>query len=252
MFIDTHCHLNLLEGDSKEIIKEAVAAGVEKIIVPGIDVPSSKKALSLAREFSEVSAAVGFHPNYLQTADLENIQQINDLVVYPEVVAVGEIGLDYYRQKDNRLEQTRIFEHYCSIASQEAKPVIIHSRAADEDTLDIIRLFKSDGIRGVWHCFQGDWELARKIIDLGFYLGFTGSISFTGEPSILEVVAKVPVDKILIETDSPYLAPIPHRGKTNQPAYLTEVARYAAEIRNTDIIQLADQTTNNAMTLFNL
>jgi len=252
MLIDTHCHLNLLEGDTKEIIKQAVAEGVEKIIVPGIDVPSSQNALAMAKEYPEVYAAVGFHPNYLHTADLENIEQINELAVHAEVVAIGEIGLDFYRQKDNTNEQTRVFEHFCSIATQEAKPVIVHSRAADEATLDILRLFKADGIRGVWHCYDGDWALAQKIIDIGFYLGFTGGITFTNDDSRLEVIKKIPADKIIIETDSPYMAPIPHRGKTNQPAYLIEVARKVAELREITIEKVAEMTTANATKLFNL
>lgn len=252
MFIDTHCHLNLLEGDTHEVIKQAVAEGVEKIIVPGIDVPSSQNALAMAREYPEVSAAVGFHPNYLHTADLENIEQINELAIHTEVVAIGEIGLDFYRQKDNTTEQTRVFEHFCSIATQEAKPVIIHSRAAAAATLDILRLFKADGIRGVWHCFDGDWDLAQKVLDIGFYLGFTGSITYTNDSSRLEVVKNIPDDKIIIETDSPYLAPIPHRGKTNQPSYLVEVARKVAEIREINIEKVAEITSANATKLFNL
>lgn len=252
MLIDTHCHLNLLEGDTKDIIRDAVAAGVEKIIVPSIDVLSSKNALAMAKEYPEVYAAVGFHPNYLHTADLENIELINQLAVYPEVVAIGEIGLDFYREKDNTVEQTRIFEHFCSIATQEAKPVIVHSRAADDATLDILRLFQGDGLRGVWHCYQGDMGLAEKILNLGFYIGFTGSITFSDDPEITEVIAQIPSDRILIETDAPYLAPIPHRGKTNQPAFLVEVARRAAAIRGLEIEKLAEITTANAVKLFNL
>jgi len=252
MFFDTHCHLNLLEGETKEYIKQAVAAKVDKIIVPGIDLPSSKLAISLAREYQEIYAAAGFHPNYLQNADLENIEQLNQLIAGPEVVAVGEIGLDFYRRSDNDAEQTRVFEHFCSIATQEAKPVIVHSRAADDLTLDILRLFRSDGLRGVWHCFQGNWELASQVLDLGFYLGFTGSITFSSEPSILEVVSKMPLDQMLIETDAPYLAPVPHRGKTNQPAYLPEVARFLADLRQTSIEDIAQSTTMNAAKLFNI
>ncbi|MFA4930342.1 MAG: TatD family hydrolase [Patescibacteria group bacterium] len=254
MYTDTHCHLNTIEfeNDIKEIISRAKRAEVNQIIVPGIDLKSSKAAYTLAQNFDIISSAAGYHPNYIQTASIENLGELVELISKPEIVAVGEIGLDYYRQTTNVEEQRKIFQYLLSIASQEAKPAIIHSRAAEEDVLSILQVYKPDGLRGVWHCFEGDRALATRILDLGFYIGFTGNITYSDHQDINEVIKNIPLDRILIETDAPYLTPTPYRGKKNEPAYVVEVARKIGDIKNIAIEVVAQTTTENAIKLFNL
>ena len=254
MFTDTHAHLNLKEfqEDIKEVYQRAKTAGLDHIIVPGIDLESSEKAYKIAQEFDIISSAAGYHPNYIQNANIENLQSLVNLISKPEVVAIGEIGLDYYRQTVEPSEQTRVFEYLLSIATQEAKPVIIHSRAAEEDVINLLQIYKPDGLRGVWHCFEGDWALAERILDLGFFIGFTGNITYSKNKELSEVITKTPLDKILIETDAPYLPPQPFRGQRNEPAYVVEVARKIGELKNIAIEVVGQTTTENAIKLFNL
>jgi TatD DNase family protein len=257
MYIDTHCHLNLseFENEIKDIKATARKAGISNIIVPGVDLDSSLVGYYLAKDDSMIHAAVGFHPNYIQNATLQNIQEITQLIPKNEVVAIGEIGLDYYRHQDSAGQQVQIFEQMLSLSCQEAKPVIIHSRSAATDTLELLNLYKKDGLRGVWHCFEGDWELAEKVLDLGMYLGFCGNITYNdknAKPDIYEVIKKAPLDKILIETDSPYLTPEPYRGQRNEPAFVVEIAREIGNLRNLTMEEIGLQTSANAVKLFNL
>lgn len=255
MYIDTHCHLNLKEfiGQTKEVIDRARASQVQGIVVPGIDLETSLVAFQMAKEDSIIHAAAGIHPNYIQNASLQNIDELTKLIPRNEIVAVGEIGLDYYRHQEMSDQQLQIFEQLLSIACQEAKPVIIHSRSAIEDTLSMLNLFKAEGLRGVWHCYEGDWDLAAKLLDLGLHIGFTGNITYNpDDETIAEVIKNTPNERILIETDSPYLAPVPHRGSQNEPAYVIEVARRIADIKGLTIEQVASFTTTNAIKLFNL
>ncbi|MBU0647651.1 TatD family hydrolase [Patescibacteria group bacterium] len=253
-FIDTHSHLNLPEfsGEIKEVISRAKEAGLSHIIVPGIDLATSKLAYGLANEFDIIYPAAGFHPNHIQNADIASMEKIAELISKPEIVAIGEIGLDYYRNTTDPAEQRKIFQYLLSLASSEAKPVIIHSRASDDDVLEILNMYKSEKIRGVWHCFESSWETASRILDLGFYLGFTGNITYSKNEELIEVVQKTPLEKIVIETDSPYLAPLPYRGQQNEPGYVVEVARKISEIKNAALEVIAQTTTENAVQLFNL
>jgi TatD DNase family protein len=255
MYIDTHCHLNLaeFEGQTKEVIDRAKSAQVNSIVVPGIDLETSLIAFQMAKNDPTIHAAAGIHPNNIQNASLQNIDELTKLIPRNEIVAVGEIGLDYYRHQEMGSQQLQIFEQLLSIACQEAKPVIIHSRSAVDDTLSMLNLFKPEGLRGVWHCFEGDLELATKLLDLGFLLGFTGNITYNpDDESIIEVIKNIPNDRILIETDAPYLAPIPHRGQQNEPAFVVEVARRIADIKGLTIEEVASITSANAIKLFNL
>ncbi len=255
MYIDTHCHLNLPEfiDDYKDVKQRAKQAEVNHVIVPGIDLETSLVAFQMAKEDSLIHAAAGIHPNNIQNASLQNIDELAKLIPRNEIVAVGEIGLDYYRHQELSVQQNQIFEQLLSIACQEAKPVIIHSRSATDDTLSILNLFKSEGIRGVWHCYEGDRELATKILDLGFCIGFTGNITYNlDDENIIEVIKQIPLENILIETDAPYLAPVPFRGQRNEPAFVVEIARRIADIRGLEIEAVAQATSNNAIKLFNL
>lgn len=255
MFIDTHCHLNLTEfsGQTKDVIDRAKLAQIQSIIVPGIDLETSLVAFQMSKNDSTIHATAGIHPNHVQNASLQNMNELTKLIPRNEIVAVGEIGLDYYRHQEMSSQQLQIFEQLLSIACQEAKPVIIHSRSATNDTLSMLNLFKPEGLRGVWHCFEGDWELASKLLDLGLLIGFTGNITYNlDDESIAEVIKNIPSDRILIETDSPFLAPVPHRGHQNEPAFVVEVARRIADIKGLTIEEVAEFTTSNAIKLFNL
>ncbi len=253
MFIDSHCHLNLAQyPDIKDVIHRAQDAGLTHIINPGIDLVSSLAAFELTKKYNMVVAAAGFHPNNIESADIESLQTLAELIAKPEIVAVGEIGLDYYRNSNTIEMQRKIFQQLLSIASQEAKPVIIHARAAADDVLEILNLYRSEGIRGAWHCYEGGWDLAQRILDFGLYIGFTGNITYTSDEKILETIRQVPLDKILIETDTPYLTPVPYRGQINEPAFVVEVARKIAELKNITIEEVGKITSENAIKLFNL
>lgn len=254
MYIDSHCHLNYPDFliDQSEVIKAADEAGVKHIIVPGTNLETSQSACALAKDKPNIHAAVGYHPNDLKTASLENLQQIAQLAARPEVVAIGEVGLDYYRNSGSLDDQRKVLQYFLSIAAQEKKPVIIHARAAADDVLDMLYIFKNENLTGVWHCFEGDWNLANRVLDLGFYLGFTGNITFSPEQEIHEVIKNIPLERILIETDAPFLAPTPHRGQRNQPAFVVEVARKIADLTGNSIEEVGKTTANNAIKLFNL
>lgn len=254
MYIDTHCHLNLPEfkDDLKETIHRAEQAQVTHILVPGINLESSQLAHKMGRESSVIQPAVGLHPNNIQEASVDTLQEIAELASHPEVVAIGEIGLDYFRNASLANEQRKTLQYFFSIAIQEAKPVLLHARAASEEMLEILRVYKPDGLRGVWHCFEGDWTLAKQILDLGFYLGFTGNITYGDKEDVKEVLMNVPLDQILIETDAPYLAPNPFRGQRNEPAFVVEVARRIAEYRGITVEEIGEETSANAIKLFNL
>jgi len=257
MYIDSHCHLNLpeLENERQDILARAKQADISHVIIPGVDLDSSLIAFHLAKDDPMLYAAVGFHPNYVQNATLQNVQELAALMPKHEIVAIGEIGLDYYRHQDFASQQVQIFEQMLSLSCQEAKPVIIHSRSAAVDTLELLNLFKNEGVRGVWHCFDGDWELAAKVLDLGLYLGFCGNITYKDKatkPEIFEVIQKAPLDRILIETDAPYLTPEPYRGQRNEPAFVVEIARRIAALKEISIEDVGQQTSANATKLFNL
>ncbi|MFZ5391841.1 MAG: TatD family hydrolase [Patescibacteria group bacterium] len=253
MFIDSHCHINLAQyPDIKDVIKRSKEANVTHVINPGIDLASSVSAFEMAKSNDLVFAAAGVHPNHVDSANIENMQALAELIANPEIVAVGEIGLDYHRNSNTIENQRKIFQQFISIAAQEAKPIIVHARGAADDVMEILSLYKSEGIRGVWHCFEGDWSLAQRILDLGFHLGFTGSITYTSDENILETIRQTPIDRILLETDTPYLTPVPYRGQINEPSFVVEVARKISELKDMTIEEVGKNTSENAIKLFNL
>ncbi len=253
MFIDSHCHINLAQyPDIKDVIKRAKEANVTHVINPGIDLASSISAFEMAKSNDLIFAAAGVHPNNVDSASIENMQALAELIAHPEIVAVGEIGLDYHRNSNTIENQRKIFQQLISIASQEAKPIIVHARGASDDVMEILSLYKSEGIRGVWHCFEGDWGLAQRILDLGFYIGFTGSITYTSDENILDTIRQTPIDRILLETDTPYLTPVPYRGQINEPSFVVEVARKISELKDMPIEEVGKNTSENAIKLFNL
>ncbi len=254
MFVDSHCHLNMLDlspydGDLSALIKAANDVGVERMLCVGVDLVHAQNVIDIAQQYSCVAASVGIHPSEKMVNDV-TIEQLIALAQQSQVVAIGETGLDYY-YNDSGFEVMR--ERFClhiQAAKQLKKPLIIHSRNAQQDTITIMRQQKANEIRGVMHCFTESWEMAEKALELDFYISFSGIITFKNAKNVAEVAQRVPLEKILIETDAPYLAPEPFRGKKNEPKYVPYVAAKIAEIKNISIEQVAQQTTQNYFELF--
>jgi len=268
MYIDTHAHLNFraFDHDFHEAIVRARKANVGAIINVGSNYKTSLKAIEIAKTNENVFAAVGLHPIHARPegfipSGVEGSRGDKDEVFSEEkylklakrkqVVAIGETGLDYYYDKSNALLQKEVFLRFLNLSQRVSKPVIIHCREAGEDLLPIL-MAEKDEIRGVLHCFQEDWSFARVVLDIGFYLSFTGLITFSKNRTTEEVIREAPLERILIETDSPYLTPEPHRGKRNEPAYVIEVAKKIAEIKKIPLEKIEAQTTQNAKELFKL
>ena len=252
--VDTHCHLDFdwYASDLDGVLVRAAQAGVGRIIVPGIDLQSSKAAIELANKHDMVLAAVGVHPNSSANWRDGWLDDVRDLARHDKVVAIGEIGLDYYRDHSPRDVQQEAFEAQLSLAAELNLPVIVHNREADEDVLHRLSnsLPPSGGAPGVLHSFSGPWTTAAAALEIGYYLGFTGPITFKKADDLREVAARVPVARLLVETDGPFLAPQPYRGKRNEPAYVSYVARRLAEVRGISETEIASQTSANAVELF--
>lgn len=248
--IDTHAHLNIdkYNGTIEDVVNRAKDKGVNQIIVIGMDYETSVSAINIAESFNNIYATVGIHPSYV---DESNHHLLDKLYDEKKVVAVGEIGLDYYWRKDNKDLQVRVFTEQLEKAIRLNLPVIIHTRNSFTETFEIVKKYQGK-LRGVFHCFSGTLEEARKVIDLGFYIGIDGPITFPKSTVLHEIAEKISLDKILIETDSPYLTPIPYRGKSNEPKNVYYVAEKIAEIKKIDLKDVVEITTNNAKTLFGL
>ena len=253
-FIDTHCHLNdeKFSEDLNEVISRAENVGVTRIINFGDTLKSSAQVVQLAEKFSGMYAGVGIHPSEIENFDEnKSVDKIIELAAQKKVVAIGEIGLDYYWEKDSavRLEQQRTFIEQLDIARQLNLPVCIHNRDAHNDTL---RILKSEGrgLRGVLHCYSGSLEIAREVWKLGWLIGIDGPLTFKNSAKLPEVVKAAPHDMILLETDAPYLAPTPNRGKRNEPSYLIAIAEKIAELRGETLDEVAEYTTSNAEKLY--
>lgn len=254
MFTDTHSHLNFkqFDTDREQVINRAHEAGVGKIIVVGSDLADSIKALEIAKKSKHLFASVGLHPNNVGLNWQKQIQMIEKALDADEPVALGEIGLDYHKLGENKLNKRpkiEAFESLLNLAQAKELPVILHCREALKDFLSILAT-KANKIRGVWHCFQGGQDDAQKAFDLGLLISFTGVITFSREYD--EVIKHAPLEKIMIETDCPFLTPEPYRGERNEPSFVVEVARRIAEIKNIPLYKVAEQTTKNAVQLFGL
>lgn len=255
--IDTHCHVNadIFKNDWKEVVERTLKEGTDMIVV-GTDLESSKKAIEISKNYSGVFAAVGLHPTEVLTKDWRSqILRIAELIDNPKVVAIGEIGFDRYRMPEADIDkimktQEIVFDFFMSEAARTKKPIIIHTR----DAMDILETkylaLKKKGIVGVQHCFPGNLDQAEELFKIGFKIGFTGLITFNGHWD--KMIKELPLDKILIETDSPYLTPVPNRGKRNEPGYVKFVAEHIARLRNTSVDEIITSTTKNAKELFNL
>lgn len=253
-FIDTHCHLNdeKFLDDLDEVIRRAENFGVTRIINFGDTLESLSRVVQLAEEFSGMFAGVGIHPSEIENFDEnKSVEKIVELAAQKKVVAIGEIGLDYYWEKDSevRLAQQKTFIQQLDIARQLNLPVCIHNRDAHGDTLRILKS-EGKGLRGVLHCYSGSLEMAREVWKLGWLIGIDGPLTFKNSAKLPEVVQAAPREMILLETDAPYLAPTPNRGKRNEPSYLIKIAEKVAELRGETLEDVAAYTTYNAEQLY--
>jgi TatD DNase family protein len=252
--IDTHAHLNLpdFQSDLDAVIERARVAGVKFIINVGIDIPSSQKAIALAVQYKSLFAVVGIHPHDAQKVSESDWITLEKLLQEPKVVALGEIGLDYYKNYSPHDIQEEIFRKQLALAQKHDKPLIIHCREAHKDCLDILNEVKWSGMRGVAHCFSGDLAIARQYIDLGFLLAFGGPVTYPNAVKLREVIQQIDIKYLMLETDCPYLTPQSKRGQRNEPAYLTYCAEQWAKIYRLPVEEIGRVTTQNAQRLFRL
>lgn len=258
MFLtDTHCHLDFhaFDEDREAVISRAVEQGVTRIINPGIDIETSHRAIELAERYPQVYAAVGIHPNDANSWEKDSQDHLRSLAAHPKVVAIGEIGLDYYRQHAPHDLQQHIFQIQFKLAASLGKPVIIHCREAAEDMLTFleeIHTYSGAGIpSGVLHSFSGDKSFAQAAIRLGFYIGITGPVTFKNAQNLQDLVKSLPLDQLLIETDAPFLTPHPKRGQRNEPGHVRLTAEKIAELKGMSLATVATATSQNASKLFN-
>lgn len=254
MLVDSHCHLDCLDltpysGDLSKALVAAKQNDVEFILCVCINLEDFPNMMKVIEPFENVCASVGVHPNEDQNKHFSE-ELLLELAEHPSIVAIGETGLDYYRSKGDVEWQRERFRTHIKVAKQLYKPLIIHTREAREDTINIMREEDAGSIGGVMHCFTETWEMAQQAIELGFHISFSGIVTFNSAKELQEVAKKVPLDKILIETDAPYLAPVPYRGKSNEPAYVKHVAEKIAELRGISYEAVAEQTTKNFYDLF--
>jgi TatD DNase family protein len=258
VLLDSHTHIDMREfdADREGVLQRAREAGVTAVIDIGIDIASSEAAIALAEKHSDVFATVGIHPHDASKVTDAAIACLEALAKHPRVVAIGETGLDFYRKRSSKASQIDVFKRHLDLASKAGLPVVIHSRNANDEVFDILREWvagrKSDGRPvGVLHCFSGDVELGRKYIDMGFLIAFDGPVTYP-KSSAASVAKEIPLDKMLIETDCPFLTPQAHRGKRNEPAYVSYVAAKIAEVKGISCESVADVTSANAIRLFRL
>ncbi len=254
MLIDSHCHLDRLDlasfdGDISGAIASAARAGVTHMLCVCINLENFPAVLDLARRFDNVYASVGVHPTE-QDCTEPSVERLVELARDPKVVAIGETGLDYFHCKGDLAWQHERFRTHIRAAKLSGKPLIVHTRDAKQDTLRIMQEEGAQQAGGVMHCFTEDWETARQALDLNFYISFSGIVTFPKATILHDVAVRVPLDRLLIETDSPYLSPAPFRGKTNQPAYVSYVAQKLAELRDQYLDTIAEASTQNFFILF--
>ncbi len=253
--VDSHCHLDQLDpetagGDIAQVIALAAEQGVQHFLCVCITLKDFPAMMQQIKSFENVSASVGLHPN---ERDIDHEPQAEELIALAQdkkIVAFGETGLDYFRSEGDTEWQRDRFRQHIRAAKQINKPLIVHSRQAKEDTIRILREENAASVGGVLHCFTEDMEMAEQAMELNFYISFSGIVTFNSAKEIQHVAQHMPLNRMLIETDSPYLAPVPHRGKPNQPAYVRYVAEHIAKLRGVDVNEIAEQTTHNFFSLF--
>ncbi|MFT3741491.1 MAG: TatD family hydrolase [Gammaproteobacteria bacterium] len=254
MLVDSHCHLDLLDltayqGDLNRALQAAVNNGVEHLLCVCVELRYFSRILEIALAHDNIDVSVGLHPS--EAVEQEpSAEDLIALASHPKVVALGETGLDYYRCQGDMTWQQERFRQHIRAARAVKKPLIIHTRQAQADTLRILREENAESVGGVMHCFTETWEMAEQAMALGFYISFSGIVTFQNAKDLQAVAKKVPLERMLIETDSPFLAPVPFRGKPNEPAHVKYVAQYLAELKQIDLKHLAEQTTQNFYRLF--
>jgi len=270
MFIDSHAHLTSeqFDNDRQETIKRAIDAGVEYIVNPATDLNDSRKAIELAEKHPQVYACVGFHPHEAKKADESSLREIEELSEHPKVVAIGEIGLDFHYDFSPRDVQAGVFKSQIEIAQRRNLPIVIHTRESNDETIKIVEgalatdpLWRSEkstphsrytAPKGVFHCFSGNTEMAWKVINMGFSVSLPGVVTFKNAGLAAEVAEKVSVEHFLLETDSPYLAPVPHRGKRNEPANIPLIAQKIATLQHMTVEDVGKATNHNVYKLFGI
>lgn len=254
MLFDTHAHLDdeKFDQDRDEVIKRCKEEGVELILNAGSNIATSIKSISLAKQYDYIYAAVGVHPHDASSMDKDSIGVLAELAANPKVKAIGELGLDYHYDFSPREVQKRRFIEQIDLARQLKLPIIVHDRESHADVMDIFRKCSVKQVGGVVHSFSGSVEMAMECLKLGLYLSFGGPVTFTNAKKTVEVVKEMPMDMLLIETDSPYLTPVPHRGKRNYPGYVRLVAEKIAEIKGLTVEEVAEKTMENGKRLFGI
>lgn len=256
VLVDSHAHIQGAEfaSDLSAVLHQAREAGVEKIIIVGGagNLSSNESAIRLAQTYPGLYATVGMHPHDAKEVTEEDLQRLKDLSRSERVVAIGETGLDFHYNHSPRQLQIGIFTRFVQMALETGLPLVVHNREADREVAELLRQEGKGRVRGVIHCFTSDYEAAREFLDLGFYLSFSGVITFRNAESLREVAHRVPLDKILVETDSPYLTPFPHRGTRNEPAFVRLVAETLAQLKGLTLEEVAGATSANTGRLFGI
>lgn len=252
--IDSHAHLQdpRFEKDADEVIDRALAGGLEMIICVGYDLESSRQALDLAHRCPQIKAVIGVHPHDAKTLSDDVLQELRRMAADPRVVAIGEMGLDFYRNLSDPEVQRRAFRDQIKLAREVGKPIVIHDRDAHQEVLNIIKEEKAGANGGVMHCYSGHLPLAIELMREGFYISFAGPLTYANAQKSVEVASKIPLDRILVETDCPYLTPEPYRGKRNEPLYVREVARKLADLRRKPVEEVAYAVVRNTRKIFGL
>ena len=254
MIIDSHAHYNdeVFDGDRDEILGGLASRGVELVVNIGTDIESSRYSIDLTNKYDKVYAVVGFHPDYVDDVTEEDYLLMREMLKEEKVVGIGEIGLDYHYTKENKEAQIRCFERQLAIAKEMDMPFVIHSRDAAKDTLDIMKAHQNDGLSGILHCFSYSKEMAREYVKMGYYIGIGGVVTFKNAINIKEVVAEVPIDRIVVETDCPYLAPAPFRGKRNESMYLKYIVEEIARIKSLPAEEVVEKANQNAKDVYRI
>lgn len=254
LLFDTHAHIaeEEYELDREEVLERARGAGVAYINNVGYNLESSRRAITLAENHDMVYASVGFHPHNAIEAEPGYLEELKNMSAHPRVVALGEIGLDYYRDLSPREMQRKVFREQLSLARELSLPVIIHDRDAHGDLMDILRDLRLGAAGGVMHCYSGSWEMAQECLAMGFYISIAGPVTYQNASRLKDVAGRVPMDRLLLETDAPYLTPSPHRGKRNEPSYIVFTAAEMAALKGMNVEELAKTCTENGRRLFGI
>jgi TatD DNase family protein len=251
MFVDSHCHIDFPEfaDESDALVERMRLANVTHAMCISVTLPEWPRVVALAERYSNIYATAGVHPDY-EDIEEPTVASLLERAAHPKVQAIGETGLDYYRLQGDLEWQRERFRTHIRAARECGKPLVIHTRSASEDTLKIMREEKAHDVGGVMHCFTENWEVASAAMDMGFYISFSGIVSFKSAVELQAVARQVPLERMLIETDSPYLAPVPYRGKRNEPSFVPQVAAAVAKLRDTDTSLIGHETSRNFFKLF--